>query len=129
MTNENSLIQLTRQMAQALATPVFIVDRAGTLLYYNAPAETILGKTFAETGEMFASIWSRLFVPTDEEGNALTPETLPLMITLNGECPSMGRIWIRGLDNTARHIEICSFPLTSATAGFIGAVAMFWEVQ
>jgi len=127
MTDEFSLIQLTRKMAEALAVPVFIVDRAGTLLFYNAPAEEILGKKFSESGEMRANIWSRLFVPTDEEGNALMPETLPLMITLNNERPATGRIWIRGLDNESRHIEISSFPLTTRAGVFLGAVAMFWE--
>jgi len=125
--SELSLIQLTRQLAETLAVPVFIVDRAGTLLYYNPPAEEILGKSFSETGEMAAGVWSRLFVPTDEEGNALLPDTLPLMVTLNGECPATGRIWIRGLDNAARHIEISSFPLTTKAGVFLGAVAMFWE--
>jgi len=127
MTDEFSLIQLTRKMAEALAVPVFIVDRAGTLLFYNAPAEEILGKKFSESGEMRANIWSRLFVPTDEEGNALMPETLPLMVTLNNERPATGRIWIRGLDNESRHIEISSFPLTTRAGVFLGAVAMFWE--
>jgi PAS domain-containing protein len=129
MAPELSLIQLTRQMAEALAVPVFIVDRAGTLLYYNPPAEGILGKSFAETGQMQASVWSRLFVPTDGEGTPLLPESLPLMATLNGERPATGRIWIRGLDNTARHIEISSFPLTTTAGVFLGAVAMFWEAE
>jgi len=129
VTGELSLIQITRLLGEALAVPVFIVDRAGTLLFYNAPAEEILGKSFSETGEMASSVWSRLFVPTDDEGNALLPETLPLMETLNGECPATGKIWIRGLDNRARHIEISSFPLTTKEGVFLGAVAMFWEAS
>jgi len=129
VTGELSLIQITRLLAEALAVPVFIVDRAGTLLYYNTPAEEILGKSFSDTGEMAAGVWSRLFVPTDDEGNALLPESLPLMETLNSERPSTGKLWIRGLDNTARHIEISSFPLTTKDGVFLGAVAMFWEAS
>ena len=33
---------LTRQLASYLATPVFIVDAIGTLVFYNEPAEVIL---------------------------------------------------------------------------------------
>jgi len=129
VSDDISLIMLTRQMAEALAVPVFIVDPAGTLLYYNPPAEEILGKSFAETGEMAASVWSRLFVPTDEEGNALMPEALPLMVTLDSQIPATGRLWITGLDNRARHIEVSSFPLTTPAGAFLGAVAMFWDVK
>jgi len=40
--NEIELI-LMKQVASYLATPIFLVDRAGTLLYYNEPAEALLG--------------------------------------------------------------------------------------
>lgn len=127
MATELSIIQHMKHLAEALAVPTFVVDRAGTLLFYNVNAETILGKKFSETGEMQASVWSRLFFPTDDEGNALLPEQLPLMRTLNEERPANGRFWIRSLDNLPRHIEVTAFPLTSRSGIFLGAVAMFWE--
>ena len=43
---------LTRQLADCLAIPVFITDTIGNLLFYNEPAEDILGKRFEDTGEM-----------------------------------------------------------------------------
>ena len=30
--------------------PIFLVDTEGNLLYYNEPAEAILGRRFSETG-------------------------------------------------------------------------------
>lgn len=51
-------IILTRQLASYLATPAFIVDPEGNLLFYNDPAEALLGHRFDETGEMLAREWS-----------------------------------------------------------------------
>jgi PAS domain-containing protein len=129
MATEFNTIEHMKRLAGSLAVPVFIVDPAGTLLYYNEGAEGILGRKFAETGELQASVWSRLFVPTDDNGDPLMPEQLPLMQTLNDRRPATGRFWIRGLDNESRHIEVSSFPLTGQPGTFLGAVAMFWEVR
>ncbi len=129
MATEHSIVRHMKSLAEALAGPVFIVDPAGTLLYFNAAAEVILGKQFSETGELQASVWSRLFIPTDEEGEPLLPEHLPLMQTLDQQRPASGRFWIRGLDNAPRHIEVSAFPLTSRSGDFLGAVAMFWEAR
>lgn len=128
MANEMNIIQTMRQLAESLSVPIFIVDGGGTLLFYNTPAEKILGKEFRSTGEMPASVWSRLFEPTDADGTPVLPEALPLMVTLNERRPAMGDLWIEGLDNQRRHIGISSFPLTSTTDVFLGAVAMFWDV-
>lgn len=118
---------LTRQLASCLATPIFIVDPAGTLVFYNEPAERILGKHYEETGEMPAAEWSSVFAPTDEHGAPVPPERLPLMITLAQHQPAHGRFWIRGLDGVRRHIEATAFPLIGHAGRDLGAVAIFWE--
>ena len=41
-------IILNRQLADCLSIPVFITDTAGDLIFYNEPAEQILGKRFEE---------------------------------------------------------------------------------
>jgi hypothetical protein len=43
---------LMRQLASYLAMPIFLVDPDGNLLYYNEPAEYLLGRRYDETGEM-----------------------------------------------------------------------------
>ena len=45
-------IILARQLAGYLSVPVFLVDQTGNLLFYNEPAEVILGQRFDETGAM-----------------------------------------------------------------------------
>ena len=118
---------LTRQLASYLALPIFIVDPDGTLVFYNEPAEAILGHRFEETGEMPASEWSSLYT-TDGPGDSVAPEELPLMIALREHRPAHGRLIIRGLDHVRRHIEVTAFPLIGQAGRGLGAVAIFWEV-
>jgi PAS domain-containing protein len=120
---------LTRQLASYLATPIFIVDPAGTLLYYNEPAELVLGRRFEETGEMPIEEWSTIFIPVDEDGTPLAPHDLPLVIALNERRPAYRVFWIQGLDRVRRHIHLTAFPLVGMGDRFLGALAMFWEVQ
>ena len=41
---------LVRQLASYLFVPVLVVDTTGTVVFYNEPAERILGVRFEETG-------------------------------------------------------------------------------
>jgi PAS domain-containing protein len=118
---------LTRQLASTLAMPVFLVDPDGTLVFYNEPAEAVLGMRFEETGEMPAAEWASLWSPFAEDGSPLGPERLPLMIAVAERRPAHGDFWIRGLDGTRRHIEATAFPLMRLTDEVLGAVVIFWE--
>src|SRR5438093_13520920 len=58
---KNLVLILAREFASKLATPMFVADADGNLVFYNEPAEIILGRTFAEAGEMPAEDWADLF--------------------------------------------------------------------
>ena len=118
---------LARQLASYLAMPIFLVDAAGTLVFYNEPAERVLGRRFDETGEMSATEWADVFAPTDDVGRPLPPEKVPLMIAHAERRPVHVRLWIRGLDQVSRRIEATAVPLIGLGGRYVGAVAMFWE--
>jgi PAS domain-containing protein len=120
---------LTRQLASYLVMPVFIVGPYGDLLYYNEPAEGILGRRFEETGEMPVEEWSTLFQPTDETGQPLAPESLPLVVALTQHSPAHRDMWIQGLDGVRRLIEVTAFPINGQAERYLGALAIFWEVK
>src|SRR5215467_15008989 len=80
-------IILMRQLAGYLSVPMFLVGSNGDLLFYNEPAETILGRRFDETGAMSAKEWSAAFKPEDSDGHAMPPEDVPLMITITRKRP------------------------------------------
>ena len=119
---------LARQLAEYLAMPIFIVDPAGDLLYYNEPAEAILGIRYVETGPMPASEWSTVFNPVDQDGKPIPPEELPLVIAFTKYHSAHKRFWIEGLDKALRQIELTAFPLIAQAERFLGAIAIFWEV-
>ena len=120
---------LTRQLASYLALPIFIVDAAGTLVFYNEPAEMILGLRFEETGEMAPAEWVSTWSPTDEGGTPLPPESLPLMVALAERRLAHGHFWLRGRDNVRRYLQTVAFPLTGHGGHNLGAVVIFQEAK
>ena len=121
-------IILTRQLAAYLSVPVFLVDPKGNLLFYNEPAEIVLGRRFDETGVMSAQEWSSVFTVIDDGGQPVPPNDLPLMIALTRRRPAHARFFIKGLDGTVRHVEVAAIPISGLQDEFLGAVAIFWEV-
>ena len=121
-------IILTRQLAAHLSVPVFLVNPKGDLLFYNEPAEAILGRRFNDTGEMPAEEWSSAFNPVDDKGERVAPDALPLMITLTTHQPAHGKFSIRGLNGIFHEIEVTSIPIAGLQGEFLGAVALFWEL-
>lgn len=120
---------LSRHWASYLETPIFIIDPDGNLLYYNESAESILGRRFAETGTMSYEEWSTVFQITDIHRKPIAPEDLPLSIALQAQQPAHMRLWLTGFDHVARFIETTCFPLIGQADRFLGAVAIFWEVE
>jgi hypothetical protein len=118
-------IILTRQLAEYLSVPLLLVDSKGNLLFYNEPAEAILGQRFEDTGGMPVEQWSRSFTAVDEEGQAIAPDDLPLMITLSTHMPAHRRLRIVDGD-AARAMEVTAIPIAGLHGDFLGAAAMFW---
>jgi PAS domain-containing protein len=121
-------IILTRQLAEYLSVPLFLVDPKGDLLFYNEPAEALLGRRFEETGGMPAEEWSSAFKPVDDRGQPIAPADLPLMITLATRLPAHKRFRIVGHDGASRRIEVTAIPIAGLTGAFLGAAALFWEL-
>ena len=119
---------LARQFAGYVDVPMFLVDPDGTLLFYNEPAEVILGRRFDETGAMPASEWASKFEPVGDDGRPLPAEELPLMIALSRRRPAFRRFEIRGLDGVLRRLEVAAIPITGLKGEFLGAAALFWEL-
>lgn len=120
---------MMRQLASYLSIPTFVVDAEGTLLFYNEPAEPLLGRRFDEAGEMRLEVWSTIFLPTDEYGAPLSPDAVPLAIALRERRPVHRIIGFTGLDGVKNLIELTAFPLEGQGDRHLGAVAMFWPAQ
>ena len=122
-------IILMRQLAGYLSVPLFLVDPKGNLLFYNEAAEAILGQRFDETGAMPAETWSATFTAVDEDGKPIPSKDRPLIITLTKQRPAYKRFYIQGLNGVSRHIEAAAIPIADLQGEFLGAAALFWEIE
>jgi len=129
MSQQEIELSLSQQLAEHLAVPVFIVNPAGDLIYYNEPAGLILGIRFTETGIMPASEWAIKFHPVDQNGETIPPDDLPLVIAINEHRPAHKIFWIVDLEGNLREIEVTALPLTGRENRFLGGMAIFWELH
>jgi PAS domain-containing protein len=120
-------IILNRQLADCLAIPVFITDTTGNLLFYNEPAEDILGERYEDTGEMPVEQWSTIFKSKDDDGELIPPDDLPLVKTLKNQKPYFKTFWIESLQGKRENISVSSYPIIGRAGVFLGAVAIFWR--
>jgi PAS domain-containing protein len=118
---------LGRQFIDSLSMPVFLVDTEGTLIFYNEPAESILGIRFGETGSMKVEEWSTIFRPTDADGNPISPDKLPLVQTLTHHKPAQGSFYIDNLKGERHLINVTAIPIEGRPKRFLGAMALFWN--
>jgi PAS domain-containing protein len=127
MQQRNLVLILACDLADKLASAMFVVDREGDLVYFNERAGDILGRSFAEVGRMPADEWAKSFTPMEADGRALNPEELPLMEALRDRRPAHRAFRITAADQEARDIEVTAIPLFAHQREFVGAAAIFWE--
>ena len=120
-------IILSRQLADCLNVPVFIVNPEGDLLFYNEPAEGLLGQKFEDTGAMPVNDWGSAFSQHDENGEAIPLEELPLVSTLRHKVPAHKTFWIKSLDGKSTKISVTAIPIIGRSKQFSGAMAIFWD--
>jgi len=119
---------LVRQLASYLFVPVLIVDTTGTVIFYNEPAERILGVRFEETGRIDREEANRLVELSDDPSAG--PEDLerPLDTALQQRRPAHARRWLlRRADRVRLQVELTAFPIIDHEERLLGAMAMFWE--
>lgn len=118
---------LLKQWASYLAIPIWLVDDTGNLLYYNEPAESLLGVRFEEAGEIHADQLAEHFQTTRLDGTPYPNEKLPIVVALFERVPSHDTVRVTGLDSVERILAITAFPVEGQGGRHLGAVAMFWQ--
>ena len=119
---------LIKHWASYIAVPILIVDVDGNLIYFNQSAESILGRSFDEAGEINAAELERLFDTQDLEGTPLSGEELPLVQALTRHVPAHASIRFRSLDGSWREIDATAVPIIGQGERKLGALAVFWEI-
>jgi PAS domain-containing protein len=121
---------LARQLTSYLSVPALVLDPAGAVLFYNEPAERLLGVRFEETGRIEATETDRLIEVIDDPAAGPDDSGRPVTVALQQRRPAHARRWVlRRADRVRLQVEVTAFPLIGAEQRMLGAVAMFWERQ
>jgi PAS domain-containing protein len=119
---------LVRQLAGYLFVPVLVVDTTGTMVFYNEPAERILGVRFEETGRIGREEADRLIELSEDPAAGPDESGRPLITALQQRRPAHARRWLlRRSDRVRLQVELTAFPVIDQEDRLLGAVAMFWE--
>ena len=118
---------LLRQLASYLALPVWMMDGNGDLIYYNEPAERLLGINFDDVGPLHADQLAGMFQATDRQGEPIADRDLPVVSALVERKPSHGQIRFCGMDGVWRDVDVSALPVEGQGSRFLGVFATFWE--
>jgi PAS domain-containing protein len=112
---------LARQFASGLAVPVLLVDARGDTLFYNEPAEAILGRHFDEVDALPFEERTTMLAPLRENGEPLPVDQLPGMIAMRERGPAHSEFHMHSLDGVLRRVEATAIPIESAGGHVLGA--------
>ena len=117
---------LARELASNLATPMFLLDSEGTLVFFNDAAALLLGKTHAEVGEISSLEFGESLRVSTLDGEPLRRRDTPSGIAFFQHKPAHLRVLATTYDGVRRAFEATSYPLLGATGEMHGVVAVFW---
>ena len=107
--------------------PTFIVDGEGNLVFYNEAAEPIIGRSFAEVGELDAVELVRTIDIANLDGEVLEAHDRAIGVALFEGRPTHATRRLRGIDGVWHTVEVTAFPLMTGQDEVGGVVAIFWE--
>jgi PAS domain-containing protein len=120
---------LARELASSLATPMFLLDDRGVLVFYNDAAALLIGRPFAELGEVPSEEFGAVLQLKTPEGNPVRRRDSPAGIALFERRPSHQTLAATGYDGVQRVVHATAYPLFGASGEMHGVVNVFWEVS
>jgi PAS domain S-box-containing protein len=120
---------LAREFASNVATPLSILDEQGTLVFFNEPAERIIGRTHAELGDLSAEEWRTRFRAERPDGTRVADDELPTSIALSQHRPAHETLVYTMLDGRRRTLSVTAIPLLERGEELAGVVVVFWEAD
>lgn len=120
---------LLKHWASYVMVPIWITDADGNLVYYNEPAEAILGARFDDVGEVPADQLDELFSTCDIDGSPLPSSELPAWIAAKKQIPAHRALGFQGMDGVSRIIEVTAIPVVGQAGRHLGVMVTFWEPE
>jgi PAS domain-containing protein len=126
-TSKSLPLILARELAENLSTPMFLLDANGTLVFYNEAAAVLIGRPFAEMGEIPGLEFGELLDLRDASGRPLRRRDSPAGVAFFQRRPAHLYLRATSFDGTERHVEATAYPLFGAAEALHGVVTVFWQ--
>jgi PAS domain-containing protein len=120
---------LARELAANLATPMFLSDARGMLVYWNDAAALLLGKPYAEIGEVPMGEFAAALHLATPDGELLRRRDSPGGVAFFERRPSHQTGVATSYDGTRRVVEATAYPLIGANGEMHGVINVFWEAE
>ena len=120
---------LARELAAHLATPMFLIDASGTLVFFNEAAELMLGKTYAEMGTVTANEFGASLELAELDGSPMRRRDSPAGIAFYQHRPAHRTVLATTFDGARRPFEVTAYPLFARAGEMHGVLTVFWEAQ
>jgi PAS domain-containing protein len=118
---------LARELAANLATPMFLIDANGLLVFYNDAAALLLGRPFAELGEIPATEFGAMLAMTTPEGDPVRRRDSPAGVAFFQHRPAHSTVVASAYDGVRRQYEATAYPLFASSGEMHGVLSVFWE--
>jgi PAS domain-containing protein len=118
---------LARELASTLSTPMFLLDAGGMLVFYNDAAALLLGRPFAEVGEIPSGEFGAALQLATTDGVPLRRRDSPSGIAFYERKPAHMTVLATTYDGVRREYAATAYPLLGSTGEMHGVVAVFWQ--
>jgi PAS domain-containing protein len=118
---------LARELAANLATPMFLVDERGILAFYNDAAALLIGKPFADIGEIMVSDFGDALDLTLPDGTPCRNRNTPAGIAFWEHRPAHKALNAKAYNGRRLRVQATAYPLFGTAGEMHGVVSVFWE--
>jgi hypothetical protein len=105
---------------------MFLLDGRGNLVFYNDPAELLIGRPFAELGEIPSHEFGEMLELRHADGSPMRRRDSPSGIAFFERRPAHRVVLATAFDGTRRLVEATAYPLFGAGEELHGVVTVFW---
>ena len=120
---------LARELAANLATPMFLIDAEGSLVFFNEAAELMLGRSYADVGGITANEFGARLQLAELDGTPMRRRDSPAGVAFYRREPSHRTVLATALDGTRRPFEVTAYPLFGRVGEMHGVLTVFWEAN
>ena len=120
---------LARELAANLATPMFLIDREGSLVFFNEAAEILIGKTYAEVGAITANEFGAMLDLGHPDGTPMRRRDSPAGVAFFQHEPAHRTLLATTLGGTRELFECTAYPLFGRVGEMHGVLTVFWQAK